>query len=227
MHPIFGPLGPLHPYKKKEDWPQNILKKKGVLKKKRDDSFSVLWKQQIAFCNLIFKMKRTFSKNPEQPKIPRSGILSDLCRNFTLISVWILSESLSECWSEFCRNFCLNFVVWILSEYWIVSEFVWILLSEVVWIFDFPYSIGFCEFRILSEFVRILSEFLSEFCLNFVWNCLNFVEFLSEFCLNFVWVLSELKQDTRKGRETTKIEDEQSIFPNKNLASKHLANGRA
>ena len=126
-------------------------------------------------------MKRTFSKNPEHPKIPRPRILSDLCRNFTLILVWILSESLSEFWSEFwfeiCLNFCLTFAVWLLSELSCLN-FAWIL----------------------SEFCCLnLAWILSEFCLNFV------VWILSEFsCLNFVWILSELTQDTRKGREAKK-----------------------
>ena len=84
--PLFlGPLGPPPSLKKKEDRPQSILKKKGVLKKKGDEHFCVFWKQQNAFWNFIFKMKRTFSKDHEHPKIPRPGILSDLCRNFTLI----------------------------------------------------------------------------------------------------------------------------------------------
>ena len=82
---FWAPLGPLHPLKKKEDRPQSILKKRGSSKKKGDEHFCVFWKQQNAFWNFIFKMKRTFSKNHEHPKIPRPGILSDLCRNFTLI----------------------------------------------------------------------------------------------------------------------------------------------
>ena len=47
------------------------------------------------------------------------------------------------------------------------------------------------------------------------------------FVWSFVWSLSELKQDARKGREAKKAEDQKSIFANKFLASKHLANGRA
>ena len=155
-----------------EDWSQNILKKKGAPQKKRWMKISAFfWKQQNAFCNFSFKMKRTFSKDPEHPKIPRPRILSDLCRNFTLISVWNLSESLSE----FC---CLKFVwffVWILLSEFCLNYAVWILLSE------------FC-LNLCLNFVWILSDFLSEFCLNV---CLNFVwifEFCLNFCLNFVWM---------------------------------------
>ena len=110
---------------------------------------------------------------------------------------------------EFCPNLCLNFDLIFGLNFGL--KFVWIfvsiLLSEFcclnfVWIF--PYFIGFCEFR----HVWILSEFLSEFCLN-----------LSDFCLNFVWIfvwiLSELKQDTRKGRESKKLRIENQFFPTK------------
>ena len=85
--PLFlGPLGPPPSLKKKEDRPQSILKKKGgPQKKKGDEHFCVFWKQQNAFWNFIFKMRRTFSKDHEHPKIPRPWLLSDLCRNFTLI----------------------------------------------------------------------------------------------------------------------------------------------
>ena len=83
---FLGPLGPPPSLKKGGLTPKH-LKKRGSSKKKRDENFSIFWKQQTAFCNYIFKVKRTFSKDPEHPKIPRPGILSDLCRNVTLISV--------------------------------------------------------------------------------------------------------------------------------------------
>ena len=203
---FWAPLSPLHPYKEGGLTPK-ILKKKGVLKKKWDDDFSVFWKQQNAFCNFVFKMKRTFSKDPEHPKIPRPGILSDLFRNFTLISVWILSEFRSEFWSEFwseiCLNICLNFVWILLSEFYLNFRFfpiyrvLWIQTCLIfVWIVVWILSECLSEF--CPNFVRILSEFCLNFYLHFVWVfCLNFG-------LNFDWILSELKQDTRKGREAKK-----------------------
>ena len=148
-----------------------ILKKKGgfaqTIQKNEDPQkriFQPFRNQQNAFCNFIFEMKRTFSKDPEHPKIPRPGILSDLCLNFTVISVWILSESLSELLSEFlvrifvwifvrfflCLNFCLNFCLWIF-----VSEFL--SLNFRLWIF----VLNFCVWIFVWIFV---SDFLSECC---------------------------------------------------------------
>ena len=84
--PLF--LSPVHPYKRGGWTPKRPRKKKrGPKTKWGDENFRFFWKQQNPFCNCILKMKRTFSKKPEHPKIPRPGILSDLCLNFTVISV--------------------------------------------------------------------------------------------------------------------------------------------
>ena len=134
--------------------------------------------------------ERTFSKDSEHPKLPRPGILSDLCRNFTLISVWILSEALSEfCCLNFVwillSEFCLNFVVWILLSELCCLNFVWVfvwILSEFCLIFP-----QFCRvlwIQTCLNFVGIFVWILSEFCLNLSEICLILSEFLAEFCLN-------------------------------------------
>ena len=173
----------------------------------------------------------------EPSQIPRPGILSDLCLNFALISVWILSESLSKSCLIFCQIFVWIFVwifwicVWILPEFcpnfdvWILSKF-WCL--NFVWIFKFP-----TFYRVFwIQTCLNLSEFVWLFCRNFVWICVwifvwNLCEVLSrhlsEFCLSF----GETRHQKGSSSEKMRMEIKNRGCQEKNTQNSRIGAKRA
>ena len=191
MHaPVFWPPPSLKTRRICRNHPQ----RKGGSSKERGWNFQPLRKQQNAFCNFIFKMKTTLSNDPEHPKIPRPGILSDLCLNFMCnfglnfvrifvwFFVWIFVLSFFFSFLNFVWNLsecCLNYCVWIWSEFSIFPLFYRVSIDSD-----------------MSEVCWKLSEFCSESCwnfgLNFVWILSDFLSeivWMSGFCLNYIWVL--------------------------------------
>ena len=128
-------------------WAPSILKERGIgtersskkrrSSKKGDEHVCVCLESAPWFLQLDLEDEENLLKPPWAFKNSKTWRPVWLCLNFALMSVWILSESLSE--------FLSDFLIWILAWNYLnfCQNFVWILMSEFCLNFWFWWKINF------------------------------------------------------------------------------------